>query len=124
MLDHINFPTCSALQDKFLELQSALEEYTTWQSLSPHDALSKVNNVRSNLQRATSTTLNLDTPSKPANITFEMPNFNVLSSLEHLGRLKVEGGTSVATESLLTNGSATHSLIDGDEPPAKKRKEL
>ena len=84
-----------------------------------------MNTVRSNLQRAIGTTLKVDTPSKLSNITFEMPNFNVLSSVEHLGRLKVESTMSMSTASMLPNGSATYkSLIDGEEPPAKKRKEV
>lgn len=117
---------CRALQDKCSKLKSALKEYTSWQTLSPHEALSKVNTVRSSLQRASGTTLHVDTPSKLSNITFEMPDFKMLSSLEHLGRLKVEGSAPMAAAiTTLPNGSAKHkSLVGDDEPPAKKRKEV
>lgn len=52
-----------------------------------------------------------------------MPNFNMLSSLEHLGRLKVESSASAANS--LPNGSTKHkSLVGDDEPPAKRKKEV
>ena len=113
---------CRAVQDKCSKLKSALKEYTSWQTLSPHEALSRVNTVRSSLQQASKTTLNLDTHSKLSNITFEMPDFNILSSLEHLGRLKVESSTAVV--STLPNGSTDHKSLVGDEPPAKRKKEV
>ena len=120
----LDFPCyCRAVQDKCSQLESALKEYTSWQTLPPHEALSKVNTVRSSLQQASKATLNLDTPTKLSNITFEMPNFNTLSSLEHLGRLKVETSTSAVCT--LSNGSTKHgNLVGDDEPPAKRKKEV
>ena len=124
LFDYITFCSlaCRAVQDKCSKLKSALKEYTSWQTLPPHEALSRVKTVRSSLQQASKTTLNFDTRSKLSNITFEMPNFNILSSLEHLGRLKVE--SSIAAASTLPNGSTDHKSLVGDEPPAKRKKEV
>lgn len=120
---HCDAIACRGVQDKCSKLKSALNEYTSWQTLSPHEALSKVNTVRSSLQQASKTTLSLDTPSKLSNITFEMPSVNMLSSLEHLGRVKVESSISAVTT--LPNGSTKHeSLVEDDEPPAKRKKEV
>lgn len=101
----------------------ALNEYSTWQTLSPHEALSKVNVIRSNLQSASRAIPSVsDVPNPLSTITFEMPSVSVLSSLEHLGRLRVERSTSSVA---LPDDTSTswRSLLDGTEPPAKKRKE-
>jgi hypothetical protein len=51
-----------------------------------------------------------------------MPSFDILSSLEHLGRLKVESSTPAVIT--LPNGSTKHKSLVGDEPPAKRKKEV
>lgn len=112
------------LEDKCFKLKSAVKEYTSWQTLSPLKALDKVNAVRSSLQQASRTALTLDAPTELSNITFEMPSCNVLSSLEHLGRLKVENRMSTATPTLSTSSDNHNTMVDSDQPPPKKRKEV
>ena len=65
---------------------------------------------------------------KQSKKTLEMPSLSVLSSLEHLGRLKVESNplpTAVCSlsQDALMDSPSQRNLFDVNEPKAKKRKE-
>lgn len=112
-----------SLTDECHDIKLALQEYSTWQNLSSHEALSKANVMRHRLQSASVPKNSVCNVPKLPKITLEMPSLNVLSSLQHLGRLKVEsrGSQTASSEDILT--PLHGSLIDGTELPAKKRRE-
>ena len=98
-----------------------LKEYSTWQNLSPHEALTKVSGVQRSLQSAGEATVNIDNmPTPLTKITFEMPSYCVLSSLEHLGRLKFESTTPPTDDTF--QSASQKSFVDNSEPPAKRKK--
>ena len=118
----------SELRDKSSEFNLALKEYLTWQNLSPLEALTKVSSVQSSLRSAGEATVNIDnTPQQLTKITFEMPSCSVLSSLEHLGKLKVESSVPPTTMSVSADdtfrSASNGSFVDDTEPPAKRKKE-
>ena len=109
-----------SLTDECHDIKLALQEYSVWQNLSAHEALSKANVMRHRLQSASVAKNSVCNMPKLPKITLEMPSLNVLSSLQHFGRLKVESNGSQSEDiSTVLHGS----LIDGTELPAKKRRE-
>lgn len=114
----------SALRDRHHHIQQALQEYSTWQTLSPHEALREVNVIQHSLQSALESVDRMPNLLCVSKMTFEMPSFNVLSSMEHLGRLKMESRESQATcEGNIIPSTLQAGLTGVTEPPAKKRRE-
>ena len=112
-----------SIMDECHDIKLALQEYSAWQNLSPQEALSKTNVMRHRLQSASVAKSPICNVPKLPKITLEMPSLNLLSSLQHLGRLKVESSELQTTSSEDVSTALHGSLIDGTELPAKKRRE-
>lgn len=112
-------------------VKGVLNEYSTWQSLSPREGLEKFNDVQSSLSGIPSLCTGIRMPQEhqvSPKISFEMNSLSDMMGFGQLGRLVVahEGGNTSYTSSRTRhseNGSRSDSTEpEGDLPPNKKRK--
>ena len=109
-------------------MQTALNDYASWQALPAKDALEKYTGVQSQLSSITSVCSGASnaTPLQSESLlrlSFEMSSLSEMVSFGCLGRIVVGGGLKEERENhLVTDSEAGNHETSGGLPPNKRRK--